>query len=98
MDICKVTFYFSFSVGIPQLIQLLKSDKDLPDGVFWNVDYVGYHFYRELSEDDEIKQKLEVENAKSLRTIADALRFFKILSIVGLSISALIFIICLFLI
>jgi len=28
MDICKVTFYFSFSVGIPQLIQLLKSDSE----------------------------------------------------------------------
>ena len=28
MDICTVTFYFSFSVGIPQLIQLLKSDSE----------------------------------------------------------------------
>ena len=76
--------------------KLVKEDKDLPNGITWNLDEYGFHFYRDLQEDDEIKQKLDIENAKSLRTIASALKYFQILSIVCLSLSLLLFIIFLF--
>lgn len=82
-------------------MEMLNNSQQLPEGISYvnTYDVTGNAkrvFYREAT-NEEIKEMIEISNAKSLKRTGDALHFFKILTIVGLVGSALIYLIALLL-
>ena len=76
----------------------VASGKSLPAGITYETGYDTFGnprmiFYREAT-NEEIKELLEIQNAKSLKRTGDALHFFKMLTMIGLVGSIIIGIIC----
>jgi Asp-tRNA(Asn)/Glu-tRNA(Gln) amidotransferase B subunit len=85
--------------------KMIKNNEDLPDDVRVETDFktnsngsvvVVYTFYRKITDNESIKERIEIENMKSLKKIARSLNYFRKLSIVALALFLAIFFITMF--
>lgn len=85
-DICQISEEITDIKEYKRLEKLLKNNQDLPDGYFYTEnEECGLTFFKECS-DEDIKAQLEISNAKSLKSIAASLQFFKTFTIISLGI------------